>query len=78
MKNHISWHCNCCYPSEPIFVAKPNSKHEDEGIVLSVVLDAHAQKSFLLILDAKTFKEIGRAYAPHHIPFTIHSKFFAH
>ncbi len=76
-KRHDIWKCNGCYTTEPIFIAKPQATDEDDGIVLAVVLDAIAQKSFMLILDAKTFKELGRVYAPHHIPFTVHSKFFA-
>jgi len=31
--------------------------------------------SFLLILDASTFKELARAYAPHHIPFGFHGNY---
>jgi beta,beta-carotene 9',10'-dioxygenase len=75
-KRHEKWDCKGCYPTEPIFIAKPDASKEDEGVILSVVLDSHAQKSFLLILDAQSFKEIGRAYVPCHIPFTVHSKFF--
>lgn len=71
-----TWACKGCYPTEAIFVPKPGAKTEDDGVLLSLVLDAPAQKSFLLALDAKTFKELGRAYVPHHIPFTSHSKFF--
>ena len=75
-KRHEIWKCKGCFPTEPVFVAKPGSTEEDDGIILSLVLDVPAQKSFLLVLDAKTFKEISRIYAPHHIPFTVHSKFF--
>ena len=75
-KRHEIWKCKGCYPTEPIFVAKPGAIDEDDGLILSLVLDAIAQTSFLLILDAKTFKELGRASVPHHIPFTVHSKFF--
>jgi hypothetical protein len=30
-----------CYPGEPVFVAAPEARGEDEGIILSVVLEAH-------------------------------------
>ena len=76
-KRHEIWKCKGCYPTEPLFVAKPGSIDEDDGIILALILDACAQQSFLLVLDAKTFKELARAYVPHHIPFTVHSKFFA-
>lgn len=50
--------------------------NEDDGIITSVVLDIKAGRSFLLILDAKTFQEIGQAHLPHHIPFGIHGNYF--
>ena len=75
-KRHLTWSAKDCYPTEPIFVAKPHAKDEDDGVILSTVLDCHKGTSFLLVLDAKTMKEIGRAYVAHHIPFTAHSKFF--
>lgn len=65
------------YPTEPFFVARPGAQTEDDGVVLSVVLDATKKQSFLVILDAKDMKEIARAYAPHHIPFTVHGCFAA-
>lgn len=72
----LIWKDDKCYPAEPVFVASPGAKAEDDGIILSIVLDGNQQKSFALILDAKDFKEIGRAYVPHHIPFTVHGNFF--
>lgn len=36
----LRWYETECYPGEPVFVAKPGSEREDEGVVLSVVLDA--------------------------------------
>jgi carotenoid cleavage dioxygenase-like enzyme len=45
-------------------------------VVLSVVLDASAGHSFLLVLDASSFEEIARADAPHHIPFGFHGQYF--
>lgn len=72
----IIWNEQNCFPGEPVFVPKPNSKVEDEGAILSIVLDSRTEKSFLLGLDAQTFKEIGRALLPHHIPFGIHGQFY--
>lgn len=48
-------------PGEPIFVARPGGSDEDDGVLLSVVLDGTAQTSYLICLDAKTMKEVGRA-----------------
>jgi torulene dioxygenase len=48
-------------PGEPIFVPNPKGTAEDDGVLLSVVLDGFAEKSYLLVLDAKSMKEVGRA-----------------
>ena len=69
------WSAPGCYPGEPIFVREPGTDAEDAGVVLSVVLDAAAGRSFLLVLDARSFEELARAEAPHHIPFGFHGQF---
>ncbi|UJF35779.1 carotenoid oxygenase family protein [Paenibacillus hexagrammi] len=69
------WREPGCYPGEPIFSEKPLASKEDEGVILSVVLDGAKGSSFLLILDAQTFTEIGRAAVPHHVPFGFHGMF---
>jgi beta,beta-carotene 9',10'-dioxygenase len=65
-----------CYPGEPVFVDRPGGSAEDDGAILSVVLDANAERSFLLVLDAASFEEVARAEAPHHIPFGFHGQYF--
>jgi beta,beta-carotene 9',10'-dioxygenase len=65
-----------CYPGEPVFVPSPQERTEDDGVVLSVVLDARAKRSFLLVLDARDFSEVARAEAPHAVPFGFHGQFF--
>ena len=44
-------------------------------MILSVVLDTRAGRSFLLVLDAGSFGELARAEAPHHIPFGFHGQY---
>ncbi|HEX8065032.1 MAG TPA: carotenoid oxygenase family protein [Thermoleophilaceae bacterium] len=70
------WHEPCCHPGEPVFVPRPGATAEDDGVLLSVVLDAGAGSSFLLVLEAETLEETARAAAPHHIPFGVHGQFF--
>lgn len=70
------WQQSNCYPTEPVFVAAPNADAEDEGVVLSLVLDASQAKTFLLVLAAQSFDEIARAEVPHVIPFSLHGQFF--
>ncbi len=71
----LSWSEPGCYPGEPVFVARPGAEREDDGALLSVVLDADARTSFLLVLDAADLSELARAHAPHHIPFSFHGQF---
>lgn len=71
-KTSQKWEKAGCFPGEPIFVARPEGKEEDDGIVLSLVLDLINHTSFLLILDAHTMQEIARAEAPHAVPLGLH------
>ena len=59
-------------PGEPIFLADPEGREEDDGICLSVVLDGSKGKSYLLVLDAKSFEELGRAEMESVVPFGFH------
>jgi beta,beta-carotene 9',10'-dioxygenase len=74
-RSAATWSEASCYPGEPVFVASPDAREEDEGVLLSVVFDARAGTSFLLILDAATLAERARAEVPHHIPFGFHGQF---
>jgi beta,beta-carotene 9',10'-dioxygenase len=69
------WSNEGCFPGEPVFVAAPESSLEDDGVLLSVVLDGRAGSSFLLVLDARSLDELARAEVPHHIPFGFHGQF---
>ena len=72
----VSWSETASYVGEPIFVASPNNRREDDGVVLSVVLDAARGCSYLLVLDARSMTELARARAPHVIPHGIHGAFY--
>ncbi|XP_069003447.1 carotenoid-cleaving dioxygenase, mitochondrial-like [Embiotoca jacksoni] len=70
------WEHPGLYPSEPVFVPSPNATEEDDGVVMSVVITPNKDKStFLLVLDAKTFEELGRAVVPVNIPYGFHGTF---
>jgi beta,beta-carotene 9',10'-dioxygenase len=70
------WREEGCHPSEPVFVRDPDGDREDDGVALSVVLDARAGNSFLLVLDAASWTELARAEVPQHVPFGFHGQFF--
>jgi torulene dioxygenase len=63
-------------PGEPIFVADPAREGEDDGVVLSVVLDGASERSYLLVLDAKSWVEVGRAEVPGAVGFGFHGAHF--
>jgi len=64
------------YVEEPCVVQHPDGEGEDEGVVLAPALDVAAEQSVLLCFDAATLSELGRAQAPHPIPFGFHGRFF--
>ena len=64
------------YIEEPCPVQRPNGSAEDDGVVIAPALDVAAERSVLLVLDATTLEELGRAELPHHEPFGFHGRFF--
>lgn len=72
----LAWHEADCYPGEGVFVGRPGREDEDDGVVLSVVLDAAVGTSFLLVLDAASFTEIARAELPHPVLLGYHGQFY--
>uniref|UniRef100_W5MG59 Carotenoid-cleaving dioxygenase, mitochondrial n=1 Tax=Lepisosteus oculatus TaxID=7918 RepID=W5MG59_LEPOC len=66
------------FPSEPVFVPAPDGTEEDDGVVLSAVITPRQEKgTFLLVLDARTFTELGRAEVPVDMPYGFHGVFNA-
>jgi len=76
-RTSTEWRERGCWPGEPVFVARPQATKEDDGVLLSVVLDGRSSTSFLLVLDAANLTELARAEVPHHIPFSFHGRFAA-
>nr|XP_023020809.1 carotenoid isomerooxygenase [Leptinotarsa decemlineata] len=62
-KSTKTWCEPNCYPSEPIFIPNPESKFEDDGIVvLSMIWGGEDTNHVgLLVLNAIDFTELGRA-----------------
>ena len=64
------------YTGEMAFVNDPKGQAEDDGILVTNVFDGNVEKSYLLVLDAKTFTPINRAWLPHAIPMSFHGMYF--
>jgi carotenoid cleavage dioxygenase-like enzyme len=69
------WREEGCVPGEPIFVPSPGAEAEDDGVVLSVVLDGRRARSMLLVLDAGDMKELARAEMEIPFPLGFHGAF---
>jgi carotenoid cleavage dioxygenase-like enzyme len=72
-----SWAEADTFTGEPVFVARPGAEREDDGVVLSLVLDAARARSILIVLDAASFAERARVVLPHVVPFGFHGQFFS-
>lgn len=63
------------FPCEPIFVSNPEGSAEDDGIVLTIVINRSGTHSILVALDARDLKEIGRAEMPQVFGVGAHGTF---
>jgi carotenoid cleavage dioxygenase-like enzyme len=75
-RHAAAWFADDCYPGEAIFVPRPGAALKDDGVLLSVVLDARRGISFLLVLDAHTLDELARAELPQPVLFGYHGAYF--
>jgi torulene dioxygenase len=69
----LEWIEQAQTPGEVVYIADPEGTAEDDGVLLSVVLDGLLQRSYLLCLDAKNMKELGRAEVPILIAHGLHN-----
>jgi torulene dioxygenase len=66
------WEQKAHSPGEAIFIPNPQGQQEDDGVLLSVVLDGTKGNSYLLCLDARDMSELGRAEVPGTVGFGFH------
>jgi beta,beta-carotene 9',10'-dioxygenase len=64
--------------AEPVFVAKPDAKSEDNGVILCPIITTRkSERAFVLVLDGSTFKEIARCHVEQPLPLSFHSMCFS-
>ena len=63
------------FPSEPVFVKAPYGQAEDDGVILSCLINTSDQTTSLLVLDAKDFTELGRGVVEGLTTATFHGVF---
>ncbi|KAL9539032.1 hypothetical protein MBANPS3_010512 [Mucor bainieri] len=71
-----SWHQDFCYPSEAVFVPRPSigpedEVGEDEGVLISVVMNSAKSTSFLLVLDAGSLNVLATADLERLVPLSF-------
>jgi len=69
------WKEEGCVPGEPISVPRPGGTEEDDGVVLTIVLDSTLLQSKFVILDAMTMEDIARAEMKTVFPAGFHGTF---
>jgi carotenoid cleavage dioxygenase-like enzyme len=72
----LTWKEDNCYPGEPVFIANPQAKNEDDGLLLFIVLNTAAQCSSLVILNALDMQQTAEVYLPFHLPLGLHGQFY--
>jgi len=63
-------------PTLPFFWGNPEGESEDDGVLLTTCTGANGERSFFVVLDGQTMKEICRANMPVHINWAFHGNFF--
>uniref|UniRef100_A0A4W4EMB4 Retinoid isomerohydrolase RPE65 n=1 Tax=Electrophorus electricus TaxID=8005 RepID=A0A4W4EMB4_ELEEL len=78
-KETWAWQEPDSYPSEPLFVQTPDAQGEDDGVLLSIVVNPGSTQhpAYLLILSATDLTEVARASVDVIIPVTFHGMFKA-
>ena len=64
------------HPNEPVFVPDPQGQNEDDGVILTDVIYTDDNSTYLVVLNASTMEEIGRAGpTPHIVPHGFHGRY---
>lgn len=69
------WSAQAQSAGEAIFVPDPNGMEEDDGSLLTVVLDGFTGKSYLAVLNAKNMTEVARASLDTAVGFGFHGAY---
>ena len=67
----LTWHCPGAAPGEPTFIPRPGATEEDDGVVIAPCAGP-GPNGFMVVLDARTWQELGRAELPMAAPYRFH------
>ncbi|GAX75777.1 hypothetical protein CEUSTIGMA_g3220.t1 [Chlamydomonas eustigma] len=71
----LTWHEEGAHAGAPFFLPSPGSANEDAGVLISVVMKASGKSSQVVVLDAATLVELGRADLGYPVPYRFHAAF---
>ncbi|KAK3100022.1 hypothetical protein FSP39_013602 [Pinctada imbricata] len=71
-----AWFMKHHYLMEAWFVPFPQGTAEDDGYLLTPVLDGENRKSYLAVIDARNMTLVNKAELPTTVPFNIHGRLF--
>ena len=64
------------YASEMSFIPNPNTKSEDDGVLVTITFDGEREQSYFAVIDAVSFEILDKAWLPHFIPWSAHGMHF--
>ncbi|EIW74527.1 carotenoid cleavage dioxygenase [Coniophora puteana RWD-64-598 SS2] len=73
----VYWSAQAQSAGEAVFVPNPDGTEEDDGALLTVVLDGFTGKSYLAVLDARDMTEVARASLETAVGFGFHGAYVA-
>ena len=62
-------------PSEPVFVARPGAGDEDDGVVLTIIVNKKGTHSILVALDGRSLSDVARVAMPQVYGIGSHGSF---
>lgn len=75
-ETHELWGKDELTVGEPIFIAHPQAKSEDDGVLVVLCHNSKKSLSELVVLDAENLAEIGSFTVPQSLPPALHGWFY--
>jgi torulene dioxygenase len=73
--NVKAWSAENTFVGEAIFIVDPQGRAEDDGVLCFVAYNSDRSRSALVVVDARTMKEVARAECPSVVPAGFHGSY---
>ena len=73
----VQWHPEngeSC-PCEPVFVARPGAGEENDGVVLTIIVNKKGTNSILVALDGRSLSDVASVVMPQVCGIGLHEPF---